>query len=101
MRYDVIQVAGYRINIAVPETIEEAARGLLNTMSLSDSTGLSYNPAPTLHTYGMLMPIDVLWLDENGQLVAFDEMVPPAQLISPKSIWAVEVAGGWCARNLR
>lgn len=100
MRYDLLLVGGRPLNLAIPETEEEARTGLLRVRALDDTFGLSYRPAPVLHTFGMVMEIDILWLDAEGNLVAMDERVPADKLIAPRTAWAVEVAGGWVERNL-
>ena len=53
-----------------------------------------------LHTFGMEMEIDILWLDADGNIACFDERVPADRIIAPRTNWAVEVAGGWVSRNL-
>lgn len=100
MRYDLLLVHGRPLNLAIPETDEEAKKGLLDVSFIDDVSGLSYRPAPILHTFGMKMEIDILWLDADGNLVCFDENVPADQVIAPRTGWAVEVAGGWVQRNL-
>jgi uncharacterized membrane protein (UPF0127 family) len=100
MRYDLLLIAGRPLNVGIPETVEEAKRGLLGMTMLEDTKGLSYRPAPVLHTWGMKMEIDILWLDDDGNVLATDEDVPADQVIAPRTSWAVEVAGGWVRRNL-
>lgn len=101
MKYDVIEIAGIPLNVATPESLDEARAGLLQVAHLPDHIGLSYNPCPVLHTFGMSIPLDLLWLDSNGTLLGFDEDVTPGNVIVPRSVWGIEVMGGWVRRNLR
>lgn len=100
MKHSLLLIQGRPLNVGIPETDDEARRGLLGIAYLDDTEGLSYRPAPVLHTFEMKMVIDILWLDADGNLVATDQDVPEGQLIAPRTSWAVEVAGGWVRRNL-
>ena len=100
MRYDLLLISGRPLNVGIPESIEEARKGLLGIAYLTDTEGLSYRPCPILHTFDMKMAIDILWLDPDGNLACFDERIPEGQVIAPRTAWAVEVAGGWVERNL-
>lgn len=99
MRYVPFTLGGSVITLAIPESLSEKATGLLGLQTLTDDKGLSYLPCPTLHTVGMQFPIDILWLDADGGIVDYDQMVEPGRIVTPKSNWAIELAGGWVTRN--
>ena len=101
MRHDSLRLAeNVWLNVLSPETLDEAHTGLLAFESISDTMGMSFKPCPVLHTFGMKFPMDVLWLGDDGELLAYDEMVGPENIVVPKTAWGIEVMGGWVRRNL-
>jgi uncharacterized membrane protein (UPF0127 family) len=51
-------------------------RGLLGTASLPSGTGLWLKPCRSIHTFFMRYPIDVLFLDPAGKVVAQKTLSP-------------------------
>lgn len=65
------------------------ARGLLGRSGLAPGRGLWLAPCRAIHTVGMRFPIDVVFLDRKGFVVAVCAAVVPCRLA-----W-----GGWRARG--
>jgi uncharacterized protein len=43
----------------------------------------------SVHTFGMRFPVDLIWLDELGDVLAIDERVPPRRVRSLRGAAAV------------
>ena len=43
----------------------------------------------SVHTFGMRFPLDLIWLDEQGRVLALDERVPPLRVRSRRTAAAV------------
>ena len=43
----------------------------------------------SVHTFGMRFPLDLIWLDERGRVLALDERVPPRRVRSRRIAAAV------------
>ncbi|MEX2532292.1 MAG: DUF192 domain-containing protein [Gemmatimonadota bacterium] len=52
-------------------------RGLLGRKELPEGEGLLIHPCRAVHMYGMRFPLDVLFLDERGQVDALYEGLEP------------------------
>jgi uncharacterized membrane protein (UPF0127 family) len=52
-------------------------RGLMGVRSLAPGDGLLLAPANCIHTHFMALPIDVLYVRPDGQIVDIDEQLPP------------------------
>jgi uncharacterized protein len=59
------------------ERFWQRARGLLGRPRLAAGEGLILRPCKAIHTWGMGYPIDVAFLDQSGQVVAYYEAVGP------------------------
>jgi uncharacterized protein len=74
--------------------------GLLGRSSMSDEEAMWFDGCSQIHTLGMRMPIDVLFLDEAATVI---RLVAAAQPWCPwigaaRARSVVELAGGACAR---
>jgi uncharacterized membrane protein (UPF0127 family) len=100
--------AVYRVEVA--RTPEEQARGLMFRESLPERTGMLFrfeDDGP--HGFWMkntMIPLDIVWLDENGQVVFVSENTPPCRAdpcpnYGPEvPSWTVlEIAGGLAAKE--
>lgn len=43
----------------------------------------------SVHTFGMRFPLDLVWLDRKGRVVAIDRRVPPNRVVARPAAWAV------------
>jgi uncharacterized protein len=62
----------------------------------------------SVHTFGMRFPLDLIWLDEFGDVLAIDERVPPRRVRSLRAAAAVietpagdgeQLAAAWGQRS--
>ncbi|MBI4673629.1 MAG: DUF192 domain-containing protein [Chloroflexi bacterium] len=53
--------------------------GLMGKRSLPDGFGLLLRNEAAIHTFGMRIPIDVVYLDRVGIIVRITETMPPAR----------------------
>ncbi len=83
---EVVHIAG---------TFRSRLRGLLGTDALPRHHALLLTNTRSVHTLGMRMPLDLVWVDGAGALVGLDEGVTPGQQRRCKDAWGVlEVASG-------
>lgn len=72
-------------------------RGLLDRAALGQDEGLIVVPTFAVHTFGMRFPIDVVFVDRSGHVVAMAPDVPPRRLrVGWGAFAAVEIAAGRC-----
>lgn len=79
-RYGVLTVSGRIIaGSSIIKVRTTAARhiGLLNHTSLAPGSGLWLQKVTSVHTVGMLFPIDVLFLDKQGRVLQCQAHVLP------------------------
>ena len=74
--------------------------GLLGRRVLDYDDGLWFDRCGAVHTIGMRIPIDIVFLDEEGCVVRADENVPPWRpVVSARGARAtLELAAGCCRR---
>ncbi len=53
------------------------ARGLLGRRAMDSQEALWIRPCAAVHTWGMGFPIDVVWLDGEGRILALREELSP------------------------
>ncbi len=83
----------------VADGLISRARGLLGRSGLGPGEGLLLRPAFSIHTFFMRFPIDVVFLDRNGEVVAVAESVRPWRAATRFRARAVlELAAGEAAR---
>lgn len=58
-------------------TYRSRLRGLLGADGLPPRHGLLLQGTRSIHTLGMRFPIDLIWLDADGQVLRVDEAVAP------------------------
>jgi len=61
----------------VADTFWSRLRGLLGSKPLSPGEGLLIMPCKSIHTHFMSFPIDVLYVDGEGEVVGVDQGMPP------------------------
>jgi uncharacterized protein len=75
-------------------------RGLLGKRGLESGEGLLIRPAPSIHTFFMRFPIDVVFLSRQGEVLKVAERVPPWRARSCLHSYAVlELAAGEAGRR--
>ena len=72
---------GLRVRVA--DTVLGRLVGLLGKRSLSSDCGAWIVPANSIHTVGMLFPIDVVLIDRNFKVVGLRELVRPFSMTRP------------------
>jgi hypothetical protein len=89
--------------VEVATTRAERRRGLLGRDSLDLAAALVLSPCCSIHTAFMRFPIDVAFVDRDGQVTRIvRDLAPWRVAIAPRSHAVVEFAGGCLsARDLR
>lgn len=64
----------------VARTFLSRGRGLLGRSSLPEGSGLLIEPCSSIHMLFMRFPIDAIFVDRQGQVVALYPSLPPWQL---------------------
>jgi hypothetical protein len=73
-------------------------RGLLGRSKLADGEGIFLRPASSVHTFFMLFPIDVVFLDRKLEVVRVVHELRPWRTVWRRGATAVvELAAGECA----
>ena len=73
-------------------------RGLLGRRKLDDGEGVLLRPASSVHTWFMLFPIDVVFLDRNFVVLRIVPRLRPWRAVWHRGALAVlEFAAGECA----
>jgi uncharacterized membrane protein (UPF0127 family) len=73
-------------------------RGLLGRKSLAPEEGILLRPAGSVHTAFMRFPIDVVFVDREGEVLRIAEALPPWRTASARGAKAVvELAAGAAA----
>jgi uncharacterized protein len=92
-----VVIAG-RVRIA--GTSSSRRRGLLDCTSLGPDEGLWIAPCEAIHTFGMKIPIDSVFLDRHGQVRKLCANLPPARIaICWKANSVLELAAGSIAHH--
>jgi uncharacterized membrane protein (UPF0127 family) len=70
-------------------------RGLLGRKALTPGEGILIRPAPSIHTFFMRFPIDVVFLSRHGEVLKIATNVTPWRARSCRHSYAVlELAAG-------
>ena len=72
---------GLRVKVA--DTLLGRLIGLLGKKSIRSDSGVWIVPANSIHTFGMLFPIDVVLIDKSFKVVGVRELVRPFSLTWP------------------
>ena len=72
--------------------------GLMFRKSIPDNQALIFYRAGEIHTFFMLMPIDIIFLDKSMEVIKLRENVPPMRIVfCRKSFYTIECAAGLSA----
>jgi uncharacterized membrane protein (UPF0127 family) len=82
--------------LEIAEDALSRTRGLIGHAPLDLNQGLLINPYHWIHTFGMSFPIDILYLNRDGRVVACSENLRPNRIDRPvlRAHMAVELAAG-------
>ena len=73
----------------------ERMRGLLARSALLDTQGFWIEPCPSIHTFGMRYPIDVVFMDKTGQVKKIAYHLKPLRFCScPGARNTLELSSG-------
>lgn len=79
--------------VSVAGTSSARRKGLLGISRLPEGAGLWISPCEAIHTFGMKMPIDAIFLDRRFQVRKLRTHLPPSRIslcISAASVLEVE-----------
>lgn len=80
---------------ALADRFWSRARGLLGRNTMTAQEALLIAPCASIHTVGMAFPIDVLFLDSDGMILACHPEVAPLRLLRhPRAHQTVEAQAG-------
>jgi uncharacterized membrane protein (UPF0127 family) len=88
------------MRVSVAESARERMVGLLGRDSLESNEALWLQPCRSIHTFGMRFPVDVLFVDQAGCVVAVHREVGCARLLfSLRGRTALEMQSGIALRH--
>jgi uncharacterized protein len=67
-------------HVRLAQTSAERRRGLLGVEELSESSGLWIHPCEAIHTFGMKIPLDALFLTRDCKVRKILSNLPPRRL---------------------
>ena len=93
------RVLGSRVGLA--DAVWTRVRGLLGRPRPRHGEGLMLNPCRAVHTLGMSYPIDVIFLDRDGRVVALYPELRPGRFTAwhSRATFALEVPPGTIAAS--
>lgn len=84
----------------VAESTPARMKGLLGRRGLGPGQGMLITPAPSVMTFFMRFPIDIVFLDRDGRVLRIAESVQPWRTAAARGAKAVlELRAGECARR--
>ncbi|WP_235586996.1 DUF192 domain-containing protein [Ferroacidibacillus organovorans] len=82
-------------DIQVARTFFQRLRGLTGVRRLSAHAGMYFDHCNAVHTFFMKMPIDVLFLNRNNEVIKIVECVSPRKFCYCKgAVKTLELQGG-------
>lgn len=103
-----LTIGGAEISIEIAETPAELTKGLSGRPALAEDSGLFFI-FPDTNTHGIWMkemnfPIDIIWLDENFQIIAIKENARPdsyPEVFTPArpALYVLEIPAGFVQKN--
>ncbi|OGV45651.1 MAG: hypothetical protein A2X46_14910 [Lentisphaerae bacterium GWF2_57_35] len=75
--------------------------GLLGRTTLPPGHGLLLDPCPSIHTFGMLFPIDAIFLDNENRITRIHRNIGPFRIVfgGRKATRVIEVQSGWLPKD--
>jgi uncharacterized membrane protein (UPF0127 family) len=89
-----------RISVEAARSPWQRTRGLIGRRTIADDRGMLFENCSSIHTFFMLVPIDVVFLGENNVVVRVVSNVRPWRLLvaSPGARGVIELAAGAAER---
>lgn len=69
--------------LEIADTVWTRFKGLQLRSALPLGTGMLLVPCPSVHTFFMRFPIDVVLIDRAGRVVAIQSLVRPWRIVAP------------------
>ena len=96
-----------KVDVEIAESEKEITRGLMYRRSMPEEHGMLFNLEERRdHTFWMhntCMPLDMLFVDEDGFIVGIVESAQPltdsSRSVGCDSRYVLEVNAGWCRRH--
>ena len=97
-----------KLTVELAATDDDRMRGLMYRTHMAENTGMLFLPdgPPRVQTFWMkntCIPLDMLFIDEQGMIVGILENVPPMNLakrkVSKPSSYVLEVNAGWTSKT--
>ena len=88
-RYPTAPVAIPSLNVLIASTFRARLSGLAGLRALPHGIGLLLPATRSVHTFGMRFPLDLIWLDAEGNVLRVDESVPPRRVRACRRAWGV------------
>jgi uncharacterized protein len=86
--------------VRIAGTSQSRRRGLLDFEKLHDDAGLWITPCEAIHTFGMRMPVDVIFLDQEYRVTKLHYQLRPARIaVCLHAHSVLEVAVGATSRS--
>lgn len=97
---------GEAVAVEIARTEDETARGLMYRTSMPEGEGMIFAMDRREHVFWMhdtCIPLDMLFIDEDGTIVGIEESVPvlndASRGVGCESTHVLEVNAGWCRRH--
>ena len=91
----IFSINGYSIDIIVAQNLWQRFIGLLCRRSLPSDCGMLLTHCNRIHTFGMLFPIDILFLDAEYKIVSIETNVKSCRILKCRNAQHVlELAAG-------
>lgn len=75
-------------------------RGLLLRPALREGEGICLAPCRAVHTLGMAVAIDVVFLDAHGAVLRLVPSLPPGRMaLCLRAAMTIELPAGYCRRH--
>jgi hypothetical protein len=103
-----VELAGQTVTVSVADTPALREQGLSGRTSLAENEGMLFvfdeDGMYTFWMKDMLIPIDIVWLDEDGTVVTVAPQVSPGsfpEVFSPTRLarYALELPAGWTSAH--
>lgn len=82
-------------NVRLASDSDARRKGLLGLSAMDEDSGLWISPCEAVHTFGMKMAIDVLFIDRQNRVRKISRALPPNRIaLSLVSAFVVELPAG-------
>ena len=105
-----VQISGRTVRVEVAKTSSQKSKGLMYRKELPQNEGMlfpfSYEGPHSFWMKNTLIPLDIVWLNSQKEVVHIEHSVPPCKKApcpgysSPyKARYVIELNGGWSIEN--